>query len=322
MNVYIGHEHQIYGVEEMRLVGGKADGMRILQVRNGSGLEFTVSLDRCADISRLSLNGVNYGFFSSCGYVSPKYYDGRGDGFLKSFTGGFLTTCGLSNVGKACTDEGVEYPLHGTISNTPAEDVRYWIENDEIHIKATMRDASLFSYKLILEREYVSPLFKNELHVKDTVKNIGSQETPIQILYHCNVGYPILSENTVLSIPAVKITPRNEHAAADIDNCFKMEKPQPDYEECCYFHTMDSDPEISVYNPDLKKGFSMSYDSSALSYFTEWKMMGEQDYVLGVEPGNTLPDGRAYMRENGLLEYIKPGEEKNYALNFKFTEDK
>lgn len=51
---YIGHPSQLCGVEEHRLVGGRGDGMRLLQVRNGKGLEFTVSADRCADISRLS----------------------------------------------------------------------------------------------------------------------------------------------------------------------------------------------------------------------------------------------------------------------------
>lgn len=30
MNLYIGHESQLYGVEEYRLVGGKGDGMRLL----------------------------------------------------------------------------------------------------------------------------------------------------------------------------------------------------------------------------------------------------------------------------------------------------
>ena len=59
MDKYIGNELQIYGVEQMRLVGGKGDGMRIFSVKSGGGLEFTVSLDRCADISRLSLCGEN-----------------------------------------------------------------------------------------------------------------------------------------------------------------------------------------------------------------------------------------------------------------------
>ena len=34
MNPYIGHESQLYGVEEHRLVGGKGDGMRLYQINN------------------------------------------------------------------------------------------------------------------------------------------------------------------------------------------------------------------------------------------------------------------------------------------------
>ena len=96
---YYGHESQLFGVEEYRLAGGKGDGMRLLQVKNGLGLEFTVSADRCADIARLSLHGQNCGFFSVNGYVDPAYYDDRQAGWLKNFTAGFLTTCGLLAVG-------------------------------------------------------------------------------------------------------------------------------------------------------------------------------------------------------------------------------
>ena len=81
MNPYIGRNEQIFGVEEMRLVGGKGDGMRLLQVRNGAGLEFTISADRAADISRLSFGGDNFGYFAPCGYVAPVYYDCNGAGF-------------------------------------------------------------------------------------------------------------------------------------------------------------------------------------------------------------------------------------------------
>ena len=50
MNSYIGHPSQLSGVEEYRLIGGKGDGMRLLQVRNGLGLEFTVSPMRASII--------------------------------------------------------------------------------------------------------------------------------------------------------------------------------------------------------------------------------------------------------------------------------
>lgn len=121
---YIGHPMQLCGVEEVRLCGGTGDGMRLLQVRNESGLEFTVSADRCADITRMTYKGQNIGYFSPCGYVAPTYYDNVDDGFLSSFTAGFLTTCGLANVGSPCEDNGELLPLHGTISNTPCE--RIW----------------------------------------------------------------------------------------------------------------------------------------------------------------------------------------------------
>ena len=82
MNPYIGQSAQLYGIEEHRLIGGKGDGMRLLQVRNGKGLELTVSLDRCADISRVSIDGMNVSYFSPCGYVGPAYYQNEGNAWL------------------------------------------------------------------------------------------------------------------------------------------------------------------------------------------------------------------------------------------------
>ena len=50
MNKYIGHETQVYGVEEHRLIGGKGDGQRLYEIHNGVGLDLTVSPDRAGDI--------------------------------------------------------------------------------------------------------------------------------------------------------------------------------------------------------------------------------------------------------------------------------
>ena len=44
MNPYIGHDSQLYGIEEHRLVGGKGDGMRLFEVNNGKGLELTIKV--------------------------------------------------------------------------------------------------------------------------------------------------------------------------------------------------------------------------------------------------------------------------------------
>ena len=316
MDKYIGNELQIYGVEQMRLVGGKGDGMRIFSVRNGGGLEFTVSLDRCADISRLSLYGANYGYFAPCGYVSPKYYDGIDNGFLKSFTAGFFTTCGFNNVGSPCTDEGEDLPLHGSISNTPCDNAYHFIEDNKIHIKAHVADAALFGRNLSLDREYICPIGENVIYLHDTVTNLADKECPFEILYHCNMGYPLLTENAKVEIPSESITARNAHAQTGIDSCLKMEKPQKGYEEMCFYHKLSGKTSVKISNPDTGRSLEMCFDTAELPFFTEWKMMGEKQYVLGLEPGNCLPDGRDVMRQNGCLDILQPGEKREFEIKF------
>ena len=319
MNRYIGHPSQLYGIEEHKLCGGKAEGMRLLQVNNGKGLMLTVSADRCGDIPRLSYKGINLGFFSPCGYVAPQFYDNKGAGFLGSFTAGFLTTCGLCAVGSPCEDNGEVLPLHGTIGNTPAENVQYFEENGVLKIKLTIRDATLFSHKLVLTREYSIPTDKNEFTIKDTVKNIGFEESPYMILYHFNMGYPLLSENAVVDVPNSGITPRNDRAAEGIDNALKMEKPQDGFEEQCYYFDV-TQGKASIYNPDIKLGLSINYNKEELPFFTEWKMMGAGDYVLGLEPGNCTPDGRDVLREKKLLKFLVPGAEASQTITVKIEE--
>lgn len=324
MNKYIGHPYQLAGFQEYRLTGGKADGMRMLRVKNGKGLEIEISLDRCADLSQITVNGINMGYFAPCGYVHPAYYDNKGTGFLKSFTAGFLTTCGLTAVGNPCIDDGEELPLHGNISHTPVEN--YAVTENENHIEITsyIRDASLFSHKLILKRIYSVSKNENHIEMYDEIENISSMTSPVMILYHCNIGHPLLSENSNVVIPSLDVTPRNEHAEKDIENCLNMEEPQKDYVEKCYYHNVKENNGIAqcgIYNSDIEKGLVIEYAKETLPYFTEWKMMGEYEYVLGLEPGNCTPDGRDILRKEGKLMFIEPGEKYKSQLVFKFIEN-
>ena len=320
MNKYIGHPTQICGVRETRMVGGKADGMRMLEVRNGKGLDFTVSLDRCADIPYLFYKGNSMAYIAPCGLVAPQYYDNRNDGFLKSFTAGFLTTCGLTAVGEPCTDNGEELPLHGNISHIPCESFSYSTDDTYIKITATMRDGSLGGAQFLFEREYLCGLKENTLTITDKITNIGCRETPFMLMYHCNMGYPLLSEKSILTISSVKVEPRDNHAAEDIDTWDKMLVPTDNFVEQCYYHTFDTDPYISLKNPEIGAELEMTFDQSTLDCFTEWKMMGEYEYVLGLEPANCYPDGRNIMREKGILKYLAPSESKTSKIFLRFKD--
>lgn len=313
-SAYLGHPSQLCSVEEVRLQGGKGDGMRLLQIRNAAGMELTISADRCADISRLIFKGDNMGYFSPCGYVAPSYYDDRGDGFLKSFTAGFLTTCGLTAVGSPCVDAGEALPLHGTIGNTPCD--RLWWTEDEnnLYIHAEISDSRIFARKLHLSRVITVSKIESRFTVTDTVENQGDTESPIMLLYHMNMGYPLLSERSVVDISSTEVKPRNEHAAKDLDTWATVLPPTPGFVEQCYFHSFENEGKASIYNPDIRKGLSISFDPKSLDYFTEWKMMGRRDYVLGLEPGNCHPDGRDVMRKEGTLKFLHPGEAITYEV--------
>ena len=321
---YIGHPLQIRGAEQFVLQGGKGNGMHFLSVRNGLGLECLISLDRCADLTRVTYNGKNMGYMSPCGNVAPAFYDKDGAGFLKSFTAGFFTTAGLTAVGSPCVDDGEELPLHGTASHIPAELNGIEETEDEIIVKTTVRDCVIFGKKLVLKRKYIISYTENTFTVNDTVTNDGDTVTPFMILYHSNMGYPLLSENSTVIIPNNGITPRNSHAAEFIDTALNMEKPQAQYEECCYYYdvkTQNGTSKVGIFNSDINCGLIMEYNKSELPCFTEWKMMGKKDYVLGLEPGNCTPDGRDVLRKENRLKFIEPDCSKNTSVTFRFTDD-
>ncbi|MBQ9274331.1 MAG: aldose 1-epimerase family protein [Succinivibrio sp.] len=321
MNPYLGHPSQLSFVEEHRLIGaGKGDGMRLYQVSNGRGLDLTVSPDRNGDITRLRYRGVNLSYLSPCGYVAPAYYDRFGDRFLSSFTAGFLTTSGLQNVGAPGKDGEEEVPLHGSIANIPTTH-SYWTEEEgRIVIHTLTRDEVMFGRKLTLERTLTVSTTEDVFTIADKVTNTNDHDESVQILYHMNMGYPLLDEDSVITIPSSKVEGRTELAQSELGEWSKMEKPTAGYQERCYYHYFaDGKGLASIYQPKLKIKLQMEYDAKLLDTFLEWKMMGQREYVLGLEPGNCLLDGRGVLRQKGQLKFLKPGESKTYGVTIRLS---
>lgn len=320
---YFGHESQLYRVEEHRLVGGRGDNLRLFEVDNGSGLAFTVCADRCADISRLSYQGVNMSYFSVCGYSAPSFYDKEGLNFLKTFQCGFLTTCGLQTTGTPSVHNGTAYGLHGSISHIPAEQVSYEISPEgEISLHARVVDACIFNQKISLHRTYRCAYGSNRLTIEDTFVNEGSGKEPFLLLYHMNMGYPLLSETALVDISSSEVTARNEEAAAGLDSWKQMIPPVANYAEQCFYHTFNQEQATAkIYNPTVSKGLAIRFDPAVLPVMCQWKMMGEKDYVLGLEPANNYLEGRAYLEEQGRMTYIEAGETITNTIHVNFFSD-
>ena len=300
---YFGHESQLYRVEEHRLIGGKGDNMRLFEVNNGSGLEFTICADRSADISRLSYQGINLSYFSVCGYAAPTYSDKTGLNFLKSFNCGFLTTCGVQSIGSPSEYEGTEYGLHGTMSHTPADQVSYDIsENGDITVTAKMTDACIFNQKISLVRPYHCAYGSNELTLEDIFKNEGSKEEPFLLLYHMNMGYPLLSESSLVDISSAKVVARNEAAEPEVDQWNKMIPPVANYDERCFYHTFEGERATAkIYNPDVQKGLAISFDPRLLPDTTAVQNIQDQGRDT-VTDHHGIPDTAHAHMQNALAE--------------------
>ena len=334
-NPYVGHDSQLYGVEEHQLCNGKGRGMRLYEVRNKCGLELCITPDRNGDIARILYKGIHLNYMNPCGYVAPAYYDENGDGFLRSFTAGFLTTCGLEAVGAPCVDAGEMLPMHGRIANQPAEHSWWYIQDENagasdamqsaptICIRTETRDETLFKRKFQLKRSINVAVDRPAFTITDTIYNTGDKKEPLEILYHMNMGYPLLDEDAIVEIPSTDVIPRDEDASAGLSRWMRMEKPQSGYREQCFYHQFASETgKASIYQPKLGFGLQLSFDTRTLDCFTEWKMMGVRDYVLGLECGNCYPDGRDVMRQKGILKYLEPGESIQYRVDVKIIENR
>ena len=325
MKYYVGHPLQTRGMEEYVLQNGKGQGMKFLYVRNGIGLELWIALDRCADVYRVSYNGKNAGFMSPVGNVHPAYYDVHNNGFLKNFTAGFFTTVGFEGAGAPCEDNGEYVPQHGSIGNTPAEGYSFEETEEALKITAIIRDCILFGRRMVLKRTYTVSYTENKFTLNDTISNEGEKEAEFLLLYHCNMGYPLLNENSIVRFPNKKMWANDEEAQKNIDTALVMEKPQQGFNERCYFFDAKEDEngraKAGIFSPDFDIGLTLSYDKKALPCITEWKMMGRRDYVLGIEPGNCFPSPRCKMREQGVLPFLSVDESYSTQITFSFTHD-
>lgn len=325
---YIGNISQIGGVRPYELSDGWARKMRAIDVNTGSGFQYTILPDRGMDISLASFKGKNLVYLTCNGETSPYYYESEGIGWLHTFTGGLLSTCGLTHLGPPVLDDGEALGLHGRYSTLPARqvsDCSEWMDGDfHIKLKGTIEEGHLFGHKLRLVREISSILGRNELEISDTITNFGSKLSPYTILYHINLGYPLLSEDAELIIEPLLTSPRDKNAEPGLNEFRKFIEPQDAYDEQVFFHQMKGDESgittASLLNKELGFKLTLEFNINQLPFLTQWKMMGSGEYVLGLEPGNVFSKSRKQLREESSLPFLEPQATVTNRLKIKIEE--
>ena len=324
----VGSISQVGGLRHYRLSGGLSDGVEAVDVRTGAGLCYTVLPGRGMDIAWADFKGLPVSYISRTGVVSANHYDPRGMEWLKGFFAGLLTTCGLSNVGwpGPDTDKVIgerHYGLHDRISCIPAEQLSLFEDwTDDRHyrmkVRGLMREATVHAENLTLTREISSDLGENRIRIDDVVSNIGYDESPLMILYHVNLGFPLLAADSVLLTTAARVVPGTPEAERERDDYGRFTEPCHGYGERLYHHELDRRPGVlasaGLVNDRLGYGLAVSFSAEELPQLTEWKVMKETEYVVGIEPANTKAVGRAKARAEGTLDTLKPGESRRFTL--------
>lgn len=322
----VGDISQFGGVKSYELSDGNEKGVEAVDFRTGTGFNFTVLPGRGMDISFAEYRGTPLCWVSPTGNVSPAFFEPHGRGWLRSFFGGLLTTCGLTNAGASGSDMGRELNLHGRVSNIPAKNVHHdgeW-ENDEfsMFVQGKVREVSVFEENILLTRKISATLGESRLFIDDVVENCGHEKTEHMILYHINIGFPLLNEHAKLITPAIRVQPRDEDARVGEKEYNTFSAPVHGYKEQCFYHEMkagkDGNVTVALINKNFEEGKGLGiyvkYNKNELPWFIEWKMMGEGMYVVGLEPANCLVGGRAKERETGRLQFLEPGEKREYHL--------
>ncbi len=296
MDGRISNFAEVASVRRYTYTDGSENGFRVIDCDNGR-IRFLINLDRAGDIMQLYYRGENVSFISRNGFVNSERP------FLSRFEGGMIYTCGLDNVGGR---DG--YELHGRLHLSPCRVISTECTNKGIEIKLEVKQTALFGSAFTLIRTYRTDIGSSTVTLVDELKNDGYTPDEYCLLYHVNVGYPMLDEGARVEAEVRRCTPRTENAAYAEGGMWEMTAPVPKMDEACFYLELDK-PEISLVNKACSRRFTLSYSLDTLPCFLLWKSMASGDYALGLEPATTTLDSDFAKRS------IAPGESVRFTLS-------
>jgi len=320
----VGDLSQVASVRPVRLQDGPEDGTRALDVRVAGGLHLLVLADRGMDLGPAWHLGQPLAWVSPTGAVHPSFMQDHA--WLRAFPGGLLVTAGMQNVGPECEDGGERHPLHGRASSTPARGVRWNVRTDGpvpvVEVSGVVREASVFGADLRLTRTLRVPAGRPVVEIHDVVENHGFAAAPLMLLYHFNLGWPVVDDGARLVAPPHRAIARDELAEPGLSDHESIGPPRAGASPEVFEHVLDdSGPvvEAGIVNPAFEPtggiGVTVTYRPAQLPRLWHWRMLGQGMYLTGIEPANCGVSGRLAERAAGAVDVLAPGERRTFELS-------
>ncbi|WP_284312176.1 aldose 1-epimerase family protein [Labrys miyagiensis] len=334
---------QFAGVRLMTLGDGVERGIRLLEFRTGTGLRFTVLVDRALDIAECDYKGQAIGWHSPTGFRHPALHEYEGENGLawaRSFSG-LLVTCGLDHIlgPQETPADNYNYPgkgsvrhsLHGRISTIPARLTGHgetWAgDRCVLWAEGIVQQSAVFGENLHLLRRIEADVGGNEIRVSDHVVNQGFRRTPHMYFYHINIGHPVLDQGSRYLAPI-----RDVAWAAHAGEAYRQQDvgyhtvpaPLAAFREQVWQHTLAADAAgeqpVALVNDRLGLGLMVVTRRDQLPCLYQWQNFQAGEYVLGIEPSTHHVLGDLAARERREMIWLEHGEGRDYQAHFQILD--
>jgi hypothetical protein len=301
--------------------GGVSEGVQVVEIDNGT-ICLEVVPTRGMGIWRVRRGAQTLGWQSPVReLVHPAFvpiFDPTGLGWLGGFNE-LLCRCGLETNGAPEFDARGKllYPLHGRIANLPAHHLELLVDDDagRLTLRGTVDETRFHFQSLRLTSTITTTIGSSEFSWTDEVQNIGGRDATVQMLYHFNVGQPLLKPGARITAPVGTVAPWTHVAArSGIETWNIMPPPQPGSAEQGYLLDLLADDagNTRVLLSELTDGEAvcLRFDKRALPHFTLWRNTPAEidGYVIGLEPATNFPNPHTFEKQHGRVLTLQPGE--------------
>ena len=316
-----------WSLRKRTLRGGLRDGIDLIEVDNGA-LSYSILPTRGMGLWHGHFEGIYLGWKPPLhGPVHPRHVNTAerdGLGWLTGFDE-WLCRCGLASNGPPGEDIYTDrhgrprresLSLHGRIANQPAYYVEVRVGLDppyELSVTGQVEEGGLFHPHLILTTTYTTIPGSNRLVIHDHVENRGAESTEMQLLYHCNMGQPLLDAGSRMALPFREVAPISPRAAEGMDTLDTYAGPTTGFAEQVYCYDLVGDAAgrtlAMLYNHSGDRGCVLRFNRQELPCFTVWKntVALEDGYVTGLEPGTNYPNFKTFERSQGRVPTLSAG---------------
>jgi Domain of unknown function (DUF4432) len=315
----VGLERQAMAADLVTRQDGWERGVRSVLLQNDR-IAIEVVVDRGLDIASARIRQIPIGWRSPTEIVAPWFVENAGFGPHRGFFGGLLTTCGLDHIGVPVERSAERFgyparptdtfPMHGRVSGTPARLTAYGVREIngglEAFVEGAVTQVAVFGEHLTLTRR-VSVAFGTSLvRVEDEVSNHGYATSPLAVMYHVNIGWPVVA-------PGARIRTPSRRLRGEGDNRL-VRAPVAGAQQRVWVFAAEADEGgrgsagIANAHVDARSaaGVELTWDAAALPTLVQWEMSNiAGHYVIGLEPSTALVSGGA---DGGGFPTLEPGQ--------------